>query len=130
MSYFECFGVTVSTTYCFNAKLRLFVVRNWVLLYINENENGCAQLKQSSYYRFTFLSFLRVSHCVILYPLVSHASPSVPCVPLFPPVSLFPLWALCPLCPHVSLRVPLCPLFSGVPCVSCVACPLVSPVSS
>ena len=39
MSYFECFSATVSTIYCFNPELRLCFVRNWVLLYINENEN-------------------------------------------------------------------------------------------
>ena len=44
-----------SVIYCFNPKLRLCFVRNWVLLYINENENRCAQLISSSYYRFTFL---------------------------------------------------------------------------
>ena len=47
MSYFECFGVTVSAICCLNPKLRLCFVRNWVLLYINENENRCAQLIQS-----------------------------------------------------------------------------------
>ena len=55
MSYFECFSVTVTTIYCFNHKLRLFFVRNWVLLYIYENTNRCAQLSGSSSYRFPFL---------------------------------------------------------------------------
>ena len=31
-----------SAIYCFNPKLRLCFVRNWVLLYINENENRSA----------------------------------------------------------------------------------------
>ena len=128
MSYFECFGVTVSTTYCFNAKLRLFFVRNWVLLYINENENGCAQLSQSSYYRFTFRSFLRVSPCVPCIPFCSLC-------PLVSPVSLCPLWTLCPLYPHVSpcapfFWCPLCLLCRLSPCVPCPLSPLVSPVSS
>ena len=39
----------------FNPNLRLFFARNWVLLYINENENRCAERSRSSYYRFTFL---------------------------------------------------------------------------
>ena len=39
--YFEWSSVTVSTIYCFNPKLRLFFVRNWVLLYINENGKRC-----------------------------------------------------------------------------------------
>ena len=55
MSYFECFSVTVWTIFCFNPKLRLFFVRNWILLYINENANRYAKLTRSSYYRFTFL---------------------------------------------------------------------------
>ena len=41
MSYFERFSVTVSAIYCFNPKLMLCFERNWVLLYINENENRC-----------------------------------------------------------------------------------------
>ena len=59
MSYFECFSVTGSTIYCFNPKLRLCFVRNWVLLYIKESANRCAQLSRSSYYshRFTFFVF-------------------------------------------------------------------------
>ena len=44
-----------SAIYYFNPKLRLSFVRNWVLLYINENENHCAKLIRSPYYRFTFL---------------------------------------------------------------------------
>ena len=55
-SYFECFSVNVSTIYCLKAKFRLLFVRNWVLLYINENAKRWAQLSRSSYYRFTFLS--------------------------------------------------------------------------
>ena len=47
MSYFECFSVTVWTISCFNPKLRLFFVRNWILLYINENANRYAQLTRS-----------------------------------------------------------------------------------
>ena len=43
------------SVFLFNPKLRLFFVRNWVLLYISENANRCAQLSRSSYYRFTFL---------------------------------------------------------------------------
>ena len=34
------FSVTISAIYCLNPKLRLCFVRNWVLLYINENENA------------------------------------------------------------------------------------------
>ena len=62
MSYFQCFSVTVSAIYCFNPKLRLCFVRNWVLLYINKNENRCAKLIRSSYYTFTCLclSFRRL----------------------------------------------------------------------
>ena len=37
MSYSECFSVSISTIYCFNHKLRLFFVRNWVIPYVNEN---------------------------------------------------------------------------------------------
>ena len=48
-------SVIVLTIYCFNPKLRLFFVRNWVLLNINENDNRCPQLSRCSYYRFTFL---------------------------------------------------------------------------
>ena len=55
MSYFECFSVTVSTIYCSSPELSLFSLRNWVSLYIIENENRCAQLSRSSFYRFTFL---------------------------------------------------------------------------
>ena len=55
-SYFEYFSVNVSTIYCLNPKFRLLFVRNWVLLYINENAKRWAQLSRSSYYRFTFLS--------------------------------------------------------------------------
>ena len=55
-SYFECFSVNVPTIYCLNPKFRLLFVRNWVLLYINENAKRWAQLSRSSYYRFTFLS--------------------------------------------------------------------------
>ena len=55
-SYFECFSVNVSTIYCLNPKFRLLFVRNWVLLYINENVKRWARLSRSSYYRFTFLS--------------------------------------------------------------------------
>ena len=36
---FERFIVTVSVINCLNFKVRLCFVRNWVLLYINENEN-------------------------------------------------------------------------------------------
>ena len=39
----ECLSETVSTIYCFNPNLRLFFVWNWVLLYVNENANRCAQ---------------------------------------------------------------------------------------
>ena len=53
MNYFECLSVTVSAIYRLNLKLRLYFVQNWVLLYINEN--CCAQLSQSSHYRFAFL---------------------------------------------------------------------------
>ena len=62
-SYFECFSVNVSTIYCFNPIFRLIFVRNWVLLYINENAKRWAQLSRSSYYRFTFLS-LSFEHLV------------------------------------------------------------------
>ena len=41
MSYFECFIVTVPRIYSFNPKFRLFFVRNWLLLYINENAKWC-----------------------------------------------------------------------------------------
>ena len=58
MSYFECFSVTVSVIYCFNPKFKLCFVQNWALLYINENQNCCAWLIQSSYYRFTFKLFV------------------------------------------------------------------------
>ena len=57
MNYFECFSVTVSTIYHSDPKLGLLFARNWVSLYINENANHCAQLSQSSYYRFTFFVF-------------------------------------------------------------------------
>ena len=54
--YFEWSSVTVSTIYCFNPKLRLFFVRNWVLLYINENGKRWTYLSRSSYKcGFTFL---------------------------------------------------------------------------
>ena len=50
------FNLQITTTiFCFNPKLRQFFVRNWILLYINENANRYAQLTRSSYYRFTFL---------------------------------------------------------------------------
>ena len=62
-SYFECFSVNVSTIYCFNPKFRLFVVRNWVLLYFNDNAKRWAWLSRSSYYRFTFLN-LSFEHLV------------------------------------------------------------------
>ena len=55
MSYVECLSVTVSTIFCFNPKLRLHFLQNWLLLYINENANHCAQLRRSSYHTFTFL---------------------------------------------------------------------------
>ena len=48
---------------CFNPKFRLVFVRNWVLLYMNENAKRWAQLTRSPYYRFTFLS-LSFEHLV------------------------------------------------------------------
>ena len=42
MSYFECFSVTVSATYCLNPKLRLCFCAKLGMLYINENENRSA----------------------------------------------------------------------------------------
>ena len=61
MSYFESFSVTVSAIYCLNPKLRLCFGRNWVLLYINENENRIAWLIRSDKFTFLCLSF---SHLV------------------------------------------------------------------
>ena len=63
MSCFECFSLTVSTIYCFNPKLRLCFVRNWVLQYINENANPCAQLSRSPHYQYydTIDSLVKVS---------------------------------------------------------------------
>ena len=60
---FWCFSATVSTIYCFHPKFRLFVVRNWILLYIKKNAKRCAQMSRSSYYRFTFLG-LSFGHLV------------------------------------------------------------------
>ena len=57
MSYFECFSVTVWAIYCLNPKLRLCFVRNWVLLYINENEIRSAWLIRSDQFTFLCLSF-------------------------------------------------------------------------
>ena len=65
MSYFDCFSLTVSTIYCFSPTLRLFFARNWVLLFINENANRCAQLSRSSQYRFSFFVFLSDICCKI-----------------------------------------------------------------
>ena len=60
---FWCFSATVSTIYCFHPKFRLFVARNWILLYIEKNAKRCAQMSRSSYYRFTFLG-LSFGHLV------------------------------------------------------------------
>ena len=60
MSYLECFSVTVSAMYCLNAKLRLCFVQNWVLLYINKNDNRSAQLIRSNKFTFLCLSFRRL----------------------------------------------------------------------
>ena len=57
MSYFDCFSVTVSAIYCLNPNFRLCFVRNWVLLYIHENENRSAQLIRSDNFTFLCLSF-------------------------------------------------------------------------
>ena len=57
MSFFECFSVTVSAIYCLNPKLRLCFVQNWVLLYINENENRSALPIRSDKFTFLCLSF-------------------------------------------------------------------------
>ena len=56
MSYFECLSVTVPRIYPFQPKFReVFLVRNWVLLYMNENAKRCTQLRQPLSYRFNLL---------------------------------------------------------------------------
>ena len=66
MSYFECFSVTVWTISCFNPKLRLFFVRNWILLYIDEREPlRTANSIRSSYNRLTFCIFPSEIWCKI-----------------------------------------------------------------